>query len=60
MITRIDFTDEQELRLKAVLANQIGYDHISEQELVELELRAFDLAADTIRPVRFAALGTVQ
>lgn len=53
MITRIDFTDEQELRLKAVLANQLPQEYITDQELAELELRAFDLAADRIRPVRF-------
>lgn len=48
MITRINFTDEQELRIKAVLADQLGQEWITDQELTELECRVFDIAADRL------------
>lgn len=60
-MNRMNFTDEQELRIKAVLAGQLDQAFITDRELTELECRAFDMAADRLGyHFRFADHRTLQ
>lgn len=56
----MDFTDEQELRIRAVLAEQLGHEFITDEELLELEHRAFDIVAERMQAVDNPCIGTLQ